>query len=347
MAGPPPEPPESIIWAQFQGIKNTVAPERLALGELEAAVNIDIDDAGQPRRRRGFSSVDSADYHSARTIAGRTFVVKDGVLGTLAPDYTFTDLADVGPDTLAYTAVGEVVYYSSRTASGKIVNGVARAWGAAVSEGQWVSPVMRPTETLGAIAGRLLGAPPLATELEAYKGRIYLAHGPVMWCTELYLYDLVDKTRGFVQFEDDITMIRAVDDGLFVGTTAQLLFLQGTYSTGLKRSIVVDSPVIPGSAVLAPAADVMPQDGVKPEGSAWVFMTGEGACVGFDGGQVFNLTRGRVVFPAAVRAAALYRQDQGANAYVAVMDSAGGPAANIRIGDFADAEIVRASQRGL
>jgi len=343
---PPGEPPESIIWSEFGGIKNTVAAERLRIGELEAAVNIDIDDAGQPRRRRGYVLKDAASYHSARTIAGRTFVVKDGVLGTLVPDYTFTAIADVGPDPLAYTAVGETVYYGSRSTSGKIVDGQARAWGALVSAGDWVSPVMRPTDTLGAIAGRLLGAPPLATELEAYKGRIYLGLDKLMWCTELFLYDLVDKTKGFVQFEDAITMIRAVDDGLFVGTTAQLFFLQGTYSTGFKRSIVLDAPVISGSAVMAPAADVHPQDGPKQEGTAWVFMTGEGICAGFDGGQVYNLTRGRVLFPAAVRAAALYRADQGANAYVAVADSAGGPSASIRIGDYADAEIVRASQRG-
>ena len=32
---------------------------------------------------------------------------------------------------------------------------------------------------------------------ELYKGRIYLAAGPVVWATELYLYDLVDKNRNY------------------------------------------------------------------------------------------------------------------------------------------------------
>ncbi len=348
MASQPPADPSSIILGSFSGIKNTVSPERLREGELEAAVNVDIDDAGQLRRRRGYVQRDAANYHSAETIAGRTFVVRDGMLGTLGTNFVFSALTEAGPDKLSYTSVGDTVYFGSRSVSGKIVDGVAQAWGQAGGDGQWISPVMRPTDTLGAIAGRMLGAVPMATEIEHYKGRIYLANERLLWATELYLYDLVDKTKNFIQFENDITMVRAVDDGLYVGTTAQLFFLQGTFAEGLKRSIVVDAPVIPGSAVLAPTADVHPQarSGPVPEGTSPVFMTGDGVCVGLDGGQVFNLTRGRVVFPGAQSAAALYRSDQGANAYLAVADSAGGPSANARIGDYVDAEIVRASQGG-
>lgn len=350
MASQPPSDPTSIILGSFSGIKNTVSAERLREGELEAAVNVDIDDVGQVRRRRGYVQRDAANYHSAETIAGRTFVVRDGMLGTLGTNFTFSALTEAGPDKLSYTSVGDTVYFGSRSVSGKIVDGVAQAWGQTGGDGQWISPVMRPTETLGAIAGRLLGAVPMATEIEHYKGRIYLANEKLLWATELFLYDLVDRTKGFIQFEHDITMVRAVEDGLYVGTTAQLFFLQGTYSDGLKRSRIIDAPVVPGSSVLAPTADVHPQvkkGGDVPEGTVPVFMTGDGICVGLDGGQVYNLTRSRVVFPGAVSAAALYRSDQGANAYVAVADSAGGASASVRIGDYVDAEIVRASQRGL
>jgi len=349
MAGnPPPEPPESIILGMFSGVKNTVSPERLREGELEAAVNVDIDDAGQARRRRGQTLRHADPHHSAITIGGRTFVVRDGVLGVLGTDFTHTPLTTVGADPLSYTSVGDVVYFSSRSASGRIVDDAVLPWGAEVSPGEWLSPVMRPTETLGAISGQLLGAPPMATEIEYYKGRIYLVHDKLLWATELYLYDRVDKTKGFIQFEDPITLVQAVESGLFVGTTAQLFFLRGTYSEGLKRSIVLDAAVIQGSAVKAPTADVHPdtKSGAVPEGTSPVFMTSEGICCGLDDGRVYNLTRGRVVFPSAVSAAALYRMDQGANAYVAVANSAGGPSASARIGDYVDAEIVRASQGG-
>lgn len=347
MASQPPEAPQTIVLSAFSGIKNTVSAERLQLGELEAAVNVDIDDAGQLRRRRGFNQIDPSNWHSVATLSGMTFGVKDGMLGRIYPDYSFAPLAEVGADKLCYTVVGAVIYFSSAVTSGKIDEGAVLPWGEA-GAGTWVSPVVRPTETLGAISGRQLTAPPNATEIESYKGRIYLANEDVMWVTELYLYDRIERTKNFIRTENPITMIRSVSDGLYVGTTAQLLFLQGTFKEGLKQTIIMTTPVVQGSSVIVPYSKVHPRarTGPLPEGEGPVFMTGAGICLGLDNGEVYNLTQDHVVFPGAVSAAALYREDQGANSYVAVADSAGGPSANARIGDYVDAEIVRASQRG-
>lgn len=74
-------------------------------------------------------------------------------------------------------------------------------------------------------------------------------------------------------------------------------------------------------------------------------MTTAGICKGLPGGNLVNATSGRVEFPAAASAAALYREDRGANAYVAVTDSAGAPQSNVRIGDYVEAELVRAADR--
>jgi hypothetical protein len=62
-------------------------------------------------------------------------------------------------------------------------------------QGTWFSPVYTPTDTLGEVGGTLLGDPPKATQIEAYKGRIYLAvEGKTLWATELYRYHYVDRT---------------------------------------------------------------------------------------------------------------------------------------------------------
>lgn len=348
MASAPPELPTSIIVGEFSGIRNTVSPERLGIKELEAAVNIDLDDVGQARRRRGYRKIAAGNWHSLRDLGDIRVAVVDGVLGFLTNGFQHIPLGTVGPDPLTYTRVGGVVYFSSRTVSGKIVDGSIEPWGTTDAGGEWLSPVLRPTATLGAISGKFLTAPPNASEIESYKGRIYLAAGPVLWATELYLYDKVDASKNFIYLEHDITMVRAVGDGLYVGTTAQLLFLRGTFSEGLKASVVMESPVVRGSSVVVPWSKVHPRARTQPmpEGNGPVFMTGQGICVGLDNGEVYNLTQDHMIFPEAVSAAALYREDQGANTYVAVTDSAGGPAANARIGDYVDAEIVRASQRG-
>jgi len=348
MASQPP-PPESIILGAFDGVKNTVTAERLKSSELVTAVNVDIDDAGQLRRRRGFVERGAGDHHSLADIGGLVLVVRNGMLGTLRPSLFFTPLVTVGPEPLVYTNVGSTIYYASSTASGKIVNGSVLPWGAQISPGQWVSPVIRPTETLGQIRGKFLGAPPHATQLETYKGRIYLANGNMLWATELYLYDLVDKTKNFIQFEDDITMIAAAGDGMYIGTVAALYFLSGAFSSGLRLSTIIEAGVVPGSKTVVPYSKAVARSrdrATVPEGSGPLFMTTQGLLVGLDSGTVYNLTQNHIVFPAATGAAALYREDQGANSYVVVANSGGTPVANTRIGDYADAEIIREAQRG-
>lgn len=348
MASAPPQPPESLVLASFAGIKNTVSEERLRQDELVAAVNVDIDDAGQLRRRRGYLRRLTGSFNSIKKLGDIAVGVRDGMFGTIVPGPVHTPLVSVGASSVCALRVGDVVYFSSADVTGKIVDGAVLPWGSLDASGVWVSPVIRPTDTLGAVSGKLLTAPPNATDLEIYRGRIYFVCGPVLWTTELYLYDLVDKNRNFIMFEADITMIAAVDDGLYVGTTTNLYFLEGNFSSGMRRSTVMGTGVVRGSCVSVPYVKVDPRargGQPVPEGQGPVFMTNAGVCVGFPGGTVFNLTQDKIVFPPAVGAAALYREDQGANSYVAVADSAGGPSANARIGDYCDATIVRASQR--
>lgn len=339
----PEEPPESIILQQFAGMRNNVGAERLSIQDLEKALNVDIDDAGQARRRRGFTSKSSGNFHSIYTTPTGVIGVKNGTLGRISTDYTFTGLVSVGSARLSHTQVGTTTYFSSAITSGKIDGDTVSTWGALTSEGTWVSPVITPTDTLGAIGGRLIGAPPLATEIEYYKGRIYLAADRWLWATELYLYDYVDKTRGVVAFEDPITMVRAVNDGLFVGTETTLYFLRGTLAEGLKREIVIQTPVVRGSSVIVPTSRVSPvmRQGSTTEGQGILFLTQGGIFVGLDGGQVYNLTQDRMVFPASTSAAALYREQDGVNHFVAVADTGGTPTAKARIGDYVDAEIRR------
>jgi hypothetical protein len=341
----PEELPESIILQGFTGLKNTVSPERLTAAELEDAVNIDLDDVGQARRRRGYNLKSAGDFHSVKTVGGKTYGVKDGSLGIVREDYSFTALGvTVGPAPVCYTCVDNKVYFSSSTAQGVVQpDETIIDWGATDGQGTWWSPVIVPTDTLGAVSGKLLGDPKVADVLEAYNGRIYLAHGKILWATELFQYHYVDRTKNFMQFEHDITLLMAMDDGLYVGTEGGLYFLKGRMLGAFALSIVVSSPVLRGSGVWVPADLVHPQalNSPIPTGDAAVFMTETGVCAGFDGGTVYNLTQAKMIFPSAISAAALFRQQDGVNQFIAAADSAGGPSANTRIGDYVDAEIIR------
>lgn len=351
---PPPETPP-VVLDKFSGLKNTVEPERLTAEEFEYAVNIDLDDVGQVHRRRGKTLVASGAYGSLYTTdEGVVFATKDGAFGILNRDYSFRTLDNGYPahDQLAYVQVGPTLYFSSRTRAGKVdlQSFQVGPWGS--TPDLWLSPVLNPTATLPPIRGRLLGAPPLATTLAAWNGRIYMGSGREVWATELYLYDFVDRTKNFWQFEAEITMIGTVTDGIYVGTSEGVWFISGMYNEA-KRVRVMDSGVIPGSMVYAPSELANPGTIQVPVGQrqetdqkvSILFLTQNGYCGGQDGGVCFNYSEDKFVFPDALRAASVWRRQDGLNQYLAVLQSGGTPSASTRIGDFVDATLVRGGGR--
>src|SRR5271155_336314 len=219
---PPPQPGAPVVYGKFDGLKNTIQAERLSVRDLSRAQNVVLDDDGQASRRRGFTLQLSGNAHGLFTASQGypTLIVYGGVLGVLQPNFTFASLGyaintdpGLGLEPLAYIQVGMNVYFSSPIDRG-IVNLetlTVSPWGS--GEDYWLSPVVNPTATLPAVAGRLLRQPPNATSLAYFRGQILLAQGTTLWGTVPYLYNYIDTTRGFKQFEGNITMVGAVDDG--------------------------------------------------------------------------------------------------------------------------------------
>ena len=177
-----------------------------------------------------------------------------------------------------------------------------------------------------------------------------MGHGRQVWYTELYLYDWIDATQGFWTFEADVTMIGAVSDGIYVGTTEGVWFIAKQWqweakAVAAKRTRVMDFGVIPGSMVYVPAELANPpqvdQRSDTPVKVSIAFMTKEGFCGGQDSGVCYNFTETKFVFPDSVSAASLFRRQQGLNQFLTVLNSDGQPVANARIGDYADATLLQ------
>ena len=339
---------DSVMFAAFVGLRNTAASSRLAsprVGqlaepvELEAATNIDIDDQFMARRRRGITQAVAGDYHSAWTGDTNTFVVANGTLSVLYPDFTTVSIrAGIGPTRLAYLQVADTVYFSGDNVSGKILADLTPdAWGTTDAAGEWVSPVTRPTQYVGEINGRTLTAPPHAEYLAEMNGRIYLAQGKVLWATEYMLPDHVDATKNYMQFEHKITGLGTVEGGMFVGTKGGTHYLSGPLSEMTRKDVDMYK-TIPGS-MLSVDPEVLGND--KQGETAIMYMTDQGLCAGLTGGSAYNLTKKRVMFPGATSVAALFREQDGINQYIGVTDTGGTPSSKARIGDYADAEIRR------
>ena len=347
-----PQPGDPVIFNKFDGIKNTVQPERLGPRDLVRARDVVLDDSGQISRRRGFTQVVSGDAHSLFSGTGITLVVLNGSLCALHPDYSTAVLVTgVGSDPskglapLSYAQVGPTVYYSGPTDSGRIdvPSLTASPWGA--GEDLWLSPVVNPTATLPAIAGRLLGKPPNATALAYLNGRILLAQSNVLWATVLYTYNYVDKNAGYVMFEGEITMVGAVADGVYVGTDEGLYFLSASTPWPWKKVRVMDSPVIPGSMVYIPGElgnpPQTPLGADTPLQVSIAFMTSNGFCVAQDAGQTVNLTESKVFFPGAVSAASGFIRRDGLNQFITALQSGGDPTTSAAIGDKIEATLIR------
>lgn len=331
---------DSVVFDQFTGLRNTVARSRLDPTDLVTARNIDLDNSNHLRRRRGHQRVALGRFHSLTTVGGRTFAVRDGDLVRVYPDYSVVVLrTGLGPHRVVFVDVAGTTYFSSATDSGKILpDDTVQGWGAIAAAGEWFSPVTNPTGTLPDTDGKLLGPPPMAEHLALYNGRIYLAHDNVVWLTELYLYDYVDRTRNFLQFESKVTGLATVADGIYVGTADEVWFLQGSAGE-MQRTKMTPAGMVEHTLTMVPAEALSLQEPVL--GQAVMFVSPSGICVGLMSGTCYSLTRSKVEIPAAVRGAAMHRREDGADYYVGTLDSAGTPISAARIGDYVDAEIVR------
>ena len=337
--------PETLMLQAFEGLKNTVSKHRLAPSDLERAINIDLDDVGQLRRRRGYTLKLAGDFHSVANVGSLILGVKDGELGIINPDYSFDGLGDtVGSERMSYVSVDDTIYWSNRLASGKlsVTARTTSAWGYPVSATEWHSQVITPTEYLTPIAGKLLSPPPTAQHLAYLNGRIYLASGQIIWATELYLYDYVDRTKNFIQYENEITGMGSLPGSLYVGTDEGVWYMSGPFGQ-MARKKVVTSPMLAGSMVRARAS--MINDRLRQttdEADVLLFLTDAGLVAGFDDGRCYNLTQDRFEFPTGEKVFPMLREQDGISQYVAVVDHGGGASNNARIGDYVDAEIVRA-----
>jgi len=132
-----PQDNEGVVeFAKFSGLRNNLAPEAFDPGDLVSALNIDLDDKGEARRRSGYgSAVVSGSTHSLWSDGSTCFAVRNGDLVAVDSDWTTQLLrAGIGDLPVSYVALGDRVFYSNGTVNGVVQKGRARSWGLAVPD---------------------------------------------------------------------------------------------------------------------------------------------------------------------------------------------------------------------
>lgn len=124
-----------VEFPGFKGLRNTVAPDELEVGDLTAAPNIDVDDAGSVARRKGNSApVISGARHSLFASGRQCVIISGSTLNLVKSDYTEvalrTDMAANRP--ASYAPLANRIYFTNGAQMGVVENSTHRTFGLAV-----------------------------------------------------------------------------------------------------------------------------------------------------------------------------------------------------------------------
>ena len=133
---------------------------------------------------------------------------------------------------------------------------------------------------------QFFGPPPAGQLVAFFAGRMYVAKDNFLFYSLPYEHELFDLRYGFIPFEDRITMVAPVTNGIFLGTTKQVNFMQGMTPEEFKTSKVYDLGVVEGTARVVKADDIVEK--AQPDPCA-VWLGKDGLCVGLAVGQSNNL----------------------------------------------------------
>lgn len=275
---------------------------------VQKADNVDVNDDGELLRRRGFSNVYGGNVHSfwSNEDSDLVLFVEDGTLKRLNLNMTPTILLPyIGDSHMEYVEVNKIVYFSNEQVIGFIKDGV-------------VNPFATPSEKFKV---RMKGG----QVIEYYKARLYAAKDNVIRYSDVLDLTRMDERSEFIQMEDRITMMKAVDSvqggGLYVGTRKKVYFFLGDDPVEGKflNVKVLDVGAFEGSAI-----KVVDDWGRGVEEQAVIFGTPFGVYLGRNGALITHMTPNYSIMVEGegviTRATSILKDDRGFDQYLMVAE---------------------------
>lgn len=274
---------QPLEFGNFTGINNVDNTLRLEPNELSSALNVDLDNDGLATRRNGVVSKASlsGSVHSLWSDERICLYVDDGVLKRLFPDYSVSTLrSNVSNYAMSYTYAPnspdnteDTIYYTNASVIGYI-------------NAQGVS------NTFSDPGITFRTAPEPAQHITYYNTRLYFGNGQTVWYSDSLGLGRINKRLNHILLEDELTMMEAVDDGIWMSIGdkyGRIFFNAGNTVEQFTRIDSADYGVIQGSVVrIRDAGSIFPDIGIS--GTAIIFATKHGICIGGNGGRFINLT---------------------------------------------------------
>ncbi len=269
--------PKTQPMFEIKGIrgKNNVAdPARLlpsgGSSFLAECRDADIDDQLMAHRRNGFAepAYSGAAVHSLWSNGQICLFIQGPDLKKLNPDYTATTvLSGAGPARMVYVDVTGTVYLTNGTLIGFIKDGAFN-----------LLPDPQQIYKSPMIPGHLI---------EYFNGRLYIARDNEIWFSDPMALMRTDMRRNFKQLPSRVTLLSAVEDGIYVSDLQRTYFMGGGDPGEMALMDKADYPAIPYTAHKIDAARIGGL-GLSGEGVLWASRMG--ICLGANGGQFQNLT---------------------------------------------------------
>lgn len=158
--------------------------------------------------------------------------------------------------------------------------------------------------------------PPAGEALAFYRGRLFIGSGPTLYYTPMHRYELVALDWGRVPLSSPITNVLPVENGIWLTTKKQCMFLAGKNPEadgGFDVKSVINHGAARGGKLVDSRA--LGLRGLTP-GQQAVFVTSDGVYVGDGIGAFVGVTGSRWVPPAVDGRCGLIDRIQGADQFV-------------------------------
>ena len=262
--------------------------------ESPGLVNVRVD-AGRLRSREGFTRVDALPWRDAYTSPdGRVFAVVDGVLSQILSGPVAAPLVLLAtPGRVSWAALDDLVFWSNGVEKGLIQDGEAVEWGGKVF----------PDE----LTASWYVDPPAGEILEGFAGRVWIGTAKTLVFTEgAGFHHFWMQAESNFDLPWDVTLLRGVADGLYVGTAGGTFFLEGTDPSAMKPRLVDSSPAVLGTDLAVTASDL----GKFDPTDAVLWASRKGICLGLPGGNVVKLTHSKAEMDVPARVGMSFQTDR-------------------------------------
>ena len=284
-----------------------VTKARASAHELVEAVNVDLDITGMVSRRQGYTSLYSGTApHSLFSNGDLCLFVDASQLKTFSNSMdSATVVANLSSNaTMRYVEVVNKIFCTNGVDIGYLNKDT-------MSYSTFTVPSKTYKRTMP--AGQLI---------EWYNGRLYVASGSKLYISDPLYPEAVDIRKGFLRFKGYITLLQAVDDGIYVADGTQS-FIDGAQPEKFENKFVADYNAIIGTSVLVDPGFVGGYvDGLfgftPKTGTMAMWLSEKGICIGLEKGQFYNLTQEKYTMDSVLYGAALFKLTNGLPQYIAV-----------------------------